>query len=56
MISSYGETSGFSPVANDELTSVNGGVALATILGIIGASVGTMVLVTTLVKVTTNGK
>jgi hypothetical protein len=41
MIASYGDTSGFAPVAGNEATTVNGGSVTATILGmtIIGVTI-----------------
>jgi hypothetical protein len=37
MIASYGETSGFTPVSDDEQTAVNGGFPWDIVLGMAGA-------------------
>jgi hypothetical protein len=43
MVTSYGDTSGFAPVAGDDLQAVNGGAAAATSVTLIGGPVGTVV-------------
>jgi hypothetical protein len=48
MIASYGETSGFSPVSNEDLTNVNGGsfaAILATVVGFASLGLGTATIV-----------
>jgi lactobin A/cerein 7B family class IIb bacteriocin len=45
MIASYGETSGFSPVSNEELENVNGGFWPELIFGLVGAAAVTIIAI-----------
>jgi uncharacterized protein GlcG (DUF336 family) len=45
MTVSYGETSGFVPVLNDELQAVNGGMILLVVPSVVVAAVGAVGIV-----------